>query len=1507
MARVNPTDPLESIDIRQRTLDRLKIGKVRQTVFNIGEDYEDPKVQFKYYRIMAARYGDGFVISRRQSGNLWSWGCSASDGQLGLGDTSPTATPTLIDTGELDFSRVFATGRAHTIALDVSGAPYTWGNNQYGQIGIPLYYYGGIVLGVGDSMSAAIDSNGTLWTWGINIYGELGDGTWNTIRSTPTVVVDAGPWARLTNYPDFAEDICRDIPGICKGTGDIGDGIWAIKEDGTLWRSGRCNYGQLGIGLYNTSRSSPVSVLDSAIRNFWQCSGGQTTMGCIDQLGDVWTWGRGSDGKLGTWGPTTGSPLSINSPVNVNSTMNSNPISIHTGFQTATIKNLSVGANHCTAIDITGQAWGWGNNLNGQIGNNENPNAQGYPVSTSHTIVFKQTAAGNSNSMWLDVDGNVWMSGYNDFGRFGMQGINQQTSTPTIVIGSPHQAIKIASSNGGDSFGFLRDDGTLWLWGENDYAQAGIGYPCPNPASPPCDSGGTNKVTSPASVIGSGQSYKFIDFWLGGDHTIALDDEGNLWAWGKNPECGVGISGGYNQTPISVTFSSGLFSYGVDVNSPTRLLTPNDFGIFGRAAAAGWGHTLMVDQNDSIAWAWGFNNYGQLGVGDTTNRISPALITLGSGRRFRKIDAGDEHSISLDQGGRLWAWGANAYGQLGNGRGEDSYQPAVVMETTAPILSFDFRDSLVSNNNDWVGHQTGFTVHPYRYGSGAYSAGWYSGFFEYEEGITPTSWTEPVVLSVEYKYFTISSGDHHETSFLTKGQNIDYCVPFLAGILQNSTSNLNRAFCRVALEGTNVVRCSTGPADSGTVNVGTYIVEFNPQRVKVQRGQFDIGGQTFTVTLDEPVNMKKAFIHIQWRSEGTNDNWRDAMVRARITDPETIVIDRYDGSGDMDVRWWVVESLDDAFDVETVEWQHLSAGHGDHYGSLYQSPVVGNNTNFNRAMTLVTCKNNQSGNTVDKQPVAFFDDSSGTFYSKANNNPSIPGRVVDYVGQVITFNDASKNMNADANGFLRSIDFGEFPRNVTKANLLTQNDNMYFPGRYSGSENMYLNPDYGMVYCSNPQGMNAAIGYSSETHYLSSNQFLFTYTDGTLTMTRGAAGGGTAWWDVFEFDNFSETSENSGRVAKSKTRTFGALDGSSAMDGSYVPFPDLSTTLNVGVAVEGVSTPITGSNPFTIKTVIKTPAVGSGYQQYQLIFAFAGSYDIYGTPAYGTCCRFFYADNRAGSQKGRLSVDLGSGMTSPVLDNFFEPETWYTLHFTYDGGTTTKLFVDNELVLTTTLAGTLNISGGLLNFFTTGYTSNRIFTGMIDSYAMYDRDLSEDEISGEGTEQKFIEVAAGSQSSYGIDVNGMLYAWGDNTYGQLGDGTTTDKSAPVSVAGRHSFIQVTGGGRISEGHACGLKADGTVWCWGRNNHGQLGLCDYTDRSSPESVVGRHSFIDVWAAKDGYNTIAIKLDGSVWVWGMAPFCEGIDQCSPVSIPDFNLITLNILGRGYLEDHSLYLEY
>jgi alpha-tubulin suppressor-like RCC1 family protein len=91
-------------------------------------------------------------------------------------------------------------------------------------------------------------------------------------------------------------------------------------------------------------------------------------------------------------------------------------------------------------------------------------------------------------------------------------------------------------------------------------------------------------------------------------------------------------------------------------------------------------------------------------------------------------------------------------------------------------------------------------------------------------------------------------------------------------------------------------------------------------------------------------------------------------------------------------------------------------------------------------------------------------------------------------------------------------------------------------------------------------------------------------------------------------------------------------------------------------------------------------------------------------------------------------------------------------------------------------------------------------------------------------------VVAGNYHSLWIKDDNSLWAWGDNFYGQLGDGTKVDRSAPVKVAGVGAIADVAGGGR----HTIAARSDGTVLAWGYNDHGQIG--DGTDKTRTLPVV-----------------------------------------------------------------------
>src|SRR5215208_1789067 len=107
---------------------------------------------------------------------------------------------------------------------------------------------------------------------------------------------------------------------------------------------------------------------------------------------------------------------------------------------------------------------------------------------------------------------------------------------------------------------------------------------------------------------------------------------------------------------------------------------------------------------------------------------------------------------------------------------------------------------------------------------------------------------------------------------------------------------------------------------------------------------------------------------------------------------------------------------------------------------------------------------------------------------------------------------------------------------------------------------------------------------------------------------------------------------------------------------------------------------------------------------------------------------------------------------------------------------------------------------------------------------------------------------------------GTLWAWGDNSSGQLGDGTLTQRLAPAAVVGLSGVSALS----ATHMHNLALKGDGTVWAWGNNFAGQLGDGTTTNRSTPVPVTGLSGVTALSAG--ALLGLALKADGTVWAWG-----------------------------------------
>ena len=195
----------------------------------------------------------------------------------------------------------------------------------------------------------------------------------------------------------------------------------------------------------------------------------------------------------------------------------------------------------------------------------------------------------------------------------------------------------------------LDADSNVYAWGYNNWGQLGNGR----------DTGDTSTTYTPdpAGVHDpkdASKIFKAVQISTGWSHAMAIDQDGNTYAWGNNGGGRLGDgtdTSKYRSIPTKVYASKRLQSSQV---------------------SAGVNHSMAIDQNGAI-WAWGYNEHGQLGNNSTSNqsrpkRVSPPADPGNTGKEFAatRISAGWGHSLAIGQDGNIYAWGDNQYGQLGN-------------------------------------------------------------------------------------------------------------------------------------------------------------------------------------------------------------------------------------------------------------------------------------------------------------------------------------------------------------------------------------------------------------------------------------------------------------------------------------------------------------------------------------------------------------------------------------------------------------------------------------------------------------------------------------------------------------------------------------------------------------------------------------------------------------------------------------------------------------------------
>jgi alpha-tubulin suppressor-like RCC1 family protein len=583
-------------------------------------------------RVVGAALGKTHSCAVLENGRVKCWGTNEYR-QLGnetmLNSLLPVEVEGLVD------AKALAAGWGHTCALTRTGGVKCWGYNKNGELGngqtvdsgspvaVQGLSAGVIAIEAGDDHTCAVTGQGAVKCWGYNQYGQLGDGT-TTSRSVPV-----------------------SVSGLVGGALSVAAG-WghtcALTVDKSVKCWGNDEYGQLGYGQTEDYRFTPIDVAGLAMSaERISADGGQTC--ALTIYGGIRCWGNNTYGQLGD-----GTAETRNSPVAVSGLAQG-------------MRNVTAGWNHTCAISKDGGLLCWGWNYYGQLGDGTKA-SRTTPVEVyglSQGIVTLSVGWRHTCAVTDLGAMNCW--GANNAGQLGdgtsldsqvpqavagltgglrptsTRAVSTATSPPTATF-SPWSMLFLSDLSAGKDFTCAVSEGSrVYCWGAGESGQLGNGSN--SDSAVPVEVSGLGDIS--IDKIESGQS-----------HACLLTDQGKMLCWGANEHGQLGDATTMD-SPVPVKVS-------VISEEVFQMALGEDFTC------------VMIYKGVKC---WGGNAYGQLGNGTMIDSILP-VEPKGPFENIRNISAGKYSACLEDAWGKVFCWGDNSYGQLGNGTTLAGSTPAAV-------------------------------------------------------------------------------------------------------------------------------------------------------------------------------------------------------------------------------------------------------------------------------------------------------------------------------------------------------------------------------------------------------------------------------------------------------------------------------------------------------------------------------------------------------------------------------------------------------------------------------------------------------------------------------------------------------------------------------------------------------------------------------------------------------------------------------------------------------------
>ncbi|HLX88956.1 MAG TPA: MBG domain-containing protein, partial [Acidimicrobiales bacterium] len=353
---------------------------------------------------------------------LYSWGYNFS-GQLGNGNTTNQTTPVKVQLPAGVVATAAASGGSHSLAIGSDGKLYAWGDNSVGELGngtttssitpVVVSMPAGVTataIAAGLQHSVAVGSDGNVYDWGYNGFGQLATG--DLVDSDTPVKVSLGAGNTVVKVAAGAYFTL------------------ALTSGGNVWGWGYGAMGTLCDGKVTNPQKTPVQATVSGISAI--AAGGYHSL-FLTTAGTVFACGYNAFGQLGDNSVTNrATRVQVQLPSGVTATA------------------IAAGQYHSLAIGSNGHTYAWGENSNGQLGDGNTSNST-IPVIVNlpSGVTATAIAGGNTHSLAIGSNGNLYAWGYNGLGELG-DGNTTDSSTPVQVgltpVAKPPSAVASGSS-----------------------------------------------------------------------------------------------------------------------------------------------------------------------------------------------------------------------------------------------------------------------------------------------------------------------------------------------------------------------------------------------------------------------------------------------------------------------------------------------------------------------------------------------------------------------------------------------------------------------------------------------------------------------------------------------------------------------------------------------------------------------------------------------------------------------------------------------------------------------------------------------------------------------------------------------------------------------------------------------------------------------------------------------------------------------------------------------------